>query len=65
MDIKHRIPTQGGYIYCIAACPFDTSHVAIGAGDMMLRLWNLSEPHTTTFDVTMLWQKIKGKLRSV
>lgn len=65
IEVKYKIPTQGGYVYCVAACPIDTSRIAFGTGDMMLRLWNLSEPHVTTFDVTMFWQKIKGKLRVV
>ncbi|XP_071629250.1 gem-associated protein 5 [Temnothorax longispinosus] len=63
--LEHKIPTQGGFVYCMSACPIDTSRIAFGAGDMMLRLWNLSEPHATTFDVVMHWQKIKGKIRAV
>ncbi|XP_014480134.1 PREDICTED: gem-associated protein 5 isoform X2 [Dinoponera quadriceps] len=65
VELKYKIPTQGGYIYCLAACPVDTSRIAFGVGDMMLRVWNLSEPHATTFDVTTFWQKIKGKLRVI
>ncbi|XP_011872793.1 PREDICTED: gem-associated protein 5 isoform X2 [Vollenhovia emeryi] len=63
--LEYKIPTQGGYVYCMNACPIDTSRVAFGAGDAMLRLWNLSEPHATTFDIVMHWQKIKGKIRVV
>lgn len=63
--IEHKIPTQAGFIYCISPCPIDTSRIAFGVGDMMLRVWNLSEPHTTTFDVVMQWQMIKGKIRAV
>ncbi|XP_043268004.1 gem-associated protein 5 [Venturia canescens] len=63
--LEYSTPTQGGYIYCMAACPLDTSRIAFGAGDAMLRLWNLSEPHQTTFDVTTQWQKIMGKIRSI
>jgi len=63
--IEYKIPTQGGYVYCMEACPIDTSRIAFGVGDMMLRSWNLSEPHTTSFDITMHWQKIKGKIRAV
>lgn len=63
--LEYSVPTQGGYVYCIAACPLDTSRIAFGVGDAMLRLWNLSEPHQTTFDVTTKWQKIMGKIRSV
>ena len=65
VEIMHDIYTQGGYVYCIAACPLDTSRVAFGAGDAMLRLWNLSETHSTTFDITAFWQKIKGKIRAI
>ncbi|XP_012265129.2 gem-associated protein 5 isoform X2 [Athalia rosae] len=66
-DVKmtYNIPTQGGYTYCIAPSPLDTSRVAFGVGDAMLRLWNLCEPHENTFDVTVLWQKIKGKIMAV
>jgi len=63
--LEYKIPTQGGFVYCMSACPIDTSRIAFGAGDAMLRLWNLSELHTTIFDVVMHWQKIKGKIRVV
>ncbi|KYM76201.1 Gem-associated protein 5 [Atta colombica] len=63
--LEHKIPTQGGFVYCMNACPIDTSRIAFGVGDAMLRLWNLSEPHTTIFDVVMHWQKIKGKIRVI
>lgn len=63
--MDYDIFTQSGYVYCIAACPLDTSHVAFGVGDAMLRLWNLSEAHDTSFNITFLWQKIKGKIRAV
>lgn len=64
-EIEYNIPTQGGFIYCVAPCPVDTSRIAFGVGDTMLRIWNLSEAHETSFDVTVLWQKIKGNIRSV
>ncbi|GAB1867613.1 Gem-associated protein 5 [Camponotus japonicus] len=63
--LEYKIPTQGGFIYCMAACPIDTSRIVFGVGDAMLRLWNLSEPHTKTFDVVSHWQKIRGKIRAV
>ncbi|KYN08591.1 PREDICTED: gem-associated protein 5 [Cyphomyrmex costatus] len=63
--LEYKIPTQGGFVYCMSACPIDTSRIAFGVGDAMLRLWNLSEPHTTTFDIILHWQKIKGKIRVV
>ncbi|XP_017790259.1 PREDICTED: gem-associated protein 5 [Habropoda laboriosa] len=65
VEIDYDIFTQSGYVYCISACPLDTSQVAFGVGDAMLRLWNLSEPHCTSFDITVLWQKIKGKIRAI
>lgn len=65
MKLNYDIFTQGGYVYCIAACPLDTSHLAIGGGDTILRLWNLSEAHETSFSITFLWQKIKAKIRTV
>ena len=64
-NLKYMIQTQGGFVYCMAACPLDTSQIAFGAGDKMLRLWNLSEPHKNNINVTMIWQKIMGKVRSV
>ncbi|KAL2748138.1 gem-associated protein 5 isoform X1 [Vespula maculifrons] len=64
-EIEYNIPTQGGFIYCIAPCPVDTSRIAFGVGDTMLRIWNLSEAHETSFDITVLWQKIKGNIRSI
>ncbi|XP_036139651.1 gem-associated protein 5 isoform X2 [Monomorium pharaonis] len=63
--LEHKIPTQGGFIYCMSPCPIDTSRIAFGVGDMMLRVWNLSEPHTTTFDMVMHWQMVKGKIRAI
>ncbi|KAL0127536.1 hypothetical protein PUN28_003065 [Cardiocondyla obscurior] len=63
--LEYKIPTQAGFVYCMSACPIDTSRIAFGTGDAMLRLWNLSEPHVKTFDVVMHWQKIKGKIRVV
>lgn len=65
VEVDYDIFTQSGYVYCIAACPLDTSHVAFGVGDAMLRLWNLSEAHNTSFNITFLWQKIKGKIRAI
>ncbi|XP_076243068.1 gem nuclear organelle associated protein rigor mortis [Calliopsis andreniformis] len=65
VELDYDIYTQGGYVYCIAACPLDTSLIAFGVGDAMLRLWNLSEAHDTSFSVTALWQKIKGKIRAI
>ncbi|XP_033216960.1 gem-associated protein 5 [Belonocnema kinseyi] len=63
--IEYRIPTQGGFVYCLAACPLDTTQIAFGAGDAMLRLWNLSEPHESLFEIATLWQKIMGKVRAM
>nr|XP_033190238.1 gem-associated protein 5 isoform X2 [Bombus vancouverensis nearcticus] len=65
VEIDYDIFTQSGFVYCMAACPLDTSHIAFGVGDAMLRLWNLSAAHDTTFDITVLWQKIKGKIRAI
>ncbi|XP_053999055.1 gem-associated protein 5 isoform X1 [Hylaeus anthracinus] len=65
VETEHDIFTQSAYVYCIAACPFDTSRIAFGVGDGMLRIWNLSETHSTSFDITYLWQKIKGKIRTI
>ncbi|XP_076292117.1 gem nuclear organelle associated protein rigor mortis isoform X2 [Lasioglossum baleicum] len=65
VEIEYDVHTQGGYVYCIAACPLETSRIAFGVGDSGIRLWNLSEAHTNTFDITLLWQKIKGKIRAI
>lgn len=65
VDIEYDIYTQSGYVYCIAASPLDTSHIAFGVGDSMIRLWNLSEAHINSFDITILWYKVKGKIRTV
>lgn len=63
-SIAYQIPTQGGFVYCMSACPVDTSQIAFGVGDAMIRLWNLSEPHETKVQVQMLWEKIMGKVRA-
>ncbi|XP_011499580.1 PREDICTED: gem-associated protein 5 [Ceratosolen solmsi marchali] len=65
ITIEHSIPTQGGFVYCMSACPVDTSQIAFGTGDMMIRLWNLSEPHENIMELQMFWEKIKGKVRSL
>ncbi|XP_014204867.1 gem-associated protein 5 isoform X2 [Copidosoma floridanum] len=65
ISIEHVIPTLGGFVYCVAACPIDTSLIAFGVGDSMIRLWNLSEPHDNMVEVQILWEKIKGKVRSL
>ncbi|KAI4503668.1 hypothetical protein M0802_001071 [Mischocyttarus mexicanus] len=64
-EIEYDIPSQGGYVYCLTSCPVETSRIAFGVGDAMLRIWNLSEQHTNIIDITVLWQKIKGSIRSV
>ena len=63
--IEYVTPTQGGFVYCITACPIDTSLIAFGVGDAMIRLWNLSEPHTNIIEPQMLWDKIIGQVRAV
>ncbi|XP_015184665.1 PREDICTED: gem-associated protein 5 [Polistes dominula] len=65
IKIKYDITSQGGYVYSIAACPLETSLIAFGVGDAMLRIWNLSEEHKTLFDITVFWQKIKGSIKSI
>ncbi|XP_029169359.1 gem-associated protein 5-like [Nylanderia fulva] len=64
--LEYKIPTQGGFIYCMAACDIDTLRIVFGVGDAILRLWNLSDPdNVKCFDVVSHWQKIKGKIRAV
>ena len=64
-NITYTIPTLGDFVYCIAACPIDTSQIAYGVGDAMIRLWNLSEPNKNIIEPQLLWEKIKGKVRAV
>ncbi|XP_043490699.1 gem-associated protein 5 [Polistes fuscatus] len=64
-EIEYDITSQGGYVYCLTSCPLETSLIAFGVGDAMLRIWNLSEQHKTSLDITTLWQKIKGSIRSI
>ncbi|XP_063992664.1 gem-associated protein 5 [Diachasmimorpha longicaudata] len=61
----YSIHTLSGYVYCIAPCPLDTSRIAIGVGDGMLRIWNLSEPHETTCDIITAWQDIKDRVTAI
>ncbi|XP_008548447.1 gem-associated protein 5 [Microplitis demolitor] len=63
--VEHSVPTQGGFIYCMASCPLDTSLIAYGSGDMVLRLWNLTEPHENSVNVTCMWQKIMGRVTAI
>lgn len=63
--IEYKIPTIGGFVYCMSACPIETSQIALGVGDNMIRLWNLSEPHQNSIELQMLWEKIMGKVRAV
>lgn len=63
--IQQSIPTQGGFIYCLAACPLETSLIAYGSGDMAVRLWNLTEPHDNSVNVTCMWQKVMGRVTAL
>ncbi|XP_066991997.1 gem-associated protein 5 [Anabrus simplex] len=62
-EVVSTIPTVGGIIYCIAASPIDANRVAFGAGDAVVRVWDLSS--SNAFEVVCLWQKIKGKITTL
>ncbi|KAK7873397.1 hypothetical protein R5R35_000194 [Gryllus longicercus] len=57
------VPTIGGIVYCIAASPIDPNRIAFGVSDAVIRVWNLSS--SSAFDVSFLWQKVRGKVTSV
>ncbi|XP_058807144.1 gem-associated protein 5-like [Phymastichus coffea] len=63
--IEYKVPTMGGFVYCMSACSVDTSQIAFGVGDNMIRLWNLSEPYEKSIDLQILWEKIMGKVRAL
>lgn len=56
-------PTLGGFVYCMAPCPFAPGRIAIGVGDETIRIWTMSD--SSTINVTALWQRIKGKVMAV
>ncbi|XP_046394335.1 gem-associated protein 5-like [Ischnura elegans] len=58
-----NIPTIGGFVYCLAASPFDPSRIAAGIGDFSIRLWNTG--NSKEVQMTTLWQKIKGKVMAI
>lgn len=62
--IEYNIPTRG-FVFYITICLIDTSWNALGVSDRMLYICNLFEAYKTSFEITMLWQKIKGNLRFV
>ena len=41
-----------------------SGRLALGVGDNMIRLWNLNTP-PDMFDITTLWQGIRGKVTAV
>ena len=41
-----------------------SGRLALGLGDNMIRLWNLNTP-PDMFDITTLWQGIRGKVTAV
>ncbi|CAD6240854.1 GSCOCG00008959001-RA-CDS [Cotesia congregata] len=63
--LQQSVPTQGGFIYCLSACPLETSLIAYGSGDMAVRLWNLTEPHDNLITVTCMWQKVMGRVTAL
>lgn len=62
-EVVANIPTLGGFVYCIAASPLDSSRIAFGVGDGTIRVWNLS--NFTSLEIVSLWQKIKGKVMAL
>ncbi|XP_014224156.1 gem-associated protein 5 [Trichogramma pretiosum] len=59
------ITSQGGFVYCLDASPIDTNQIAFGVGDSAIRVWNLSEPNKNILQPQILWEQIKGKVRSL
>ena len=58
------IPTLGGFVYSLAACPMDPGCVALGVGDNMIRVWNTSAGGRG-YVVNALWQGINSKVTAV
>ncbi|KAG1690688.1 Gem-associated protein 5 [Nymphon striatum] len=55
------IPTLGGFVYSLDISPVDNGRLAIGCGDQMLRVWNISSSHDA-YQVSMFWQGIRAKI---
>ncbi|XP_038056324.1 gem-associated protein 5-like [Patiria miniata] len=58
------IPTLGGFVYSLSACPMDPGCLALGVGDNMIRVWNTSSPGRGK-TVGVLWQGIKSKVTAL
>lgn len=61
--VAFDISTMGGFVYCLAVSPLDSNRIAIGVGDSMIRVWNLSNKYKV--DITTFWQKINGKVTAL
>ncbi|XP_049810273.1 gem-associated protein 5 [Schistocerca nitens] len=61
--VAFDIATMGGFVYCLAVSPLDTNRIAVGVGDAMIRVWNLS--NKSKIDITAFWQKINGKVTAL
>ncbi|XP_064637398.1 gem-associated protein 5-like [Lineus longissimus] len=57
-------PTMGGFIYTMVNSPVNPGNMAIGVGDQVIRLLNVSQPANLN-KVTNLWQGIKSKVTAL
>ncbi|XP_059487446.1 gem-associated protein 5-like [Neocloeon triangulifer] len=55
--------TLGGFVYCIAPCPFAPGRVAVGVGDDSIRIWSMTD--TTGKSSSTIWSRVKGKVLSL
>ncbi|CAN0269315.1 unnamed protein product [Lampetra planeri] len=63
-----RLPTLGGFAYCLAFPPVesgsDPGALAVGGGDGVLRVWRTLSPRAA-YDVSSYWQGVHAKLTAL
>ncbi|XP_064609337.1 gem-associated protein 5-like [Liolophura sinensis] len=61
---KFCLPTLGGFVYAVESSPLDPGQIAVGVGDNLIRVWNISD-QMNPYKVTSLWQGIKSKVTAL
>ncbi|CAH0561332.1 unnamed protein product [Brassicogethes aeneus] len=59
------LPTFGGPIHCISASPVDPNRVAFGSGEGIIKVWDMSKPHTKHVTMAHFYHKIQAKVTSM
>ncbi|XP_074038837.1 gem-associated protein 5 isoform X2 [Leptinotarsa decemlineata] len=58
-------PTLAGTVPCMELSPLDPNRLAMGTGDGIVRIWDLSRPHIKNITMTSFHQKIQSKVTAL